>query len=404
MPTGRLNLLLLATFAMGMGQTAVFAVLPMLGRELFADFDGVFSLLGWHYQMPLELLVNLLIATSSLSYFLITPFWGRRSDRIGRKPVIVIGLFGYCLGMLLFNVVVHLGQAMILAGWWLLGTLLLSRVLHSLVMSATFPASMAFMADCTDASTRTRGVSRLTAANGIGIMVGPALAWFASYSFLAPLYLQAAITFVVAVIIYFYLPKSRQPNLGLTVKKLSFFDSRFRIYIGLGLSMFVMLAMVQQTLGFYFQDRLALDPIEAAQHFSFGMMCSSGAMLVAQLFIVQRWRGSPQSLLMLGLPLAATGYLMLVFADDFILLAVAMAVFGLGMGLAAPGYNASASLAVESHEQGALAGLLSAAPGLGYVIGPLLGGWLYSVDVTYPYWCAGLVVALLSLACIRLAE
>ncbi|CAH0990543.1 Tetracycline resistance protein, class B [Sinobacterium norvegicum] len=395
MPSGRLNLLLLATFAMGMGQTVVFAIIPMLGRELFAAEHWQITFGAWQYNPPPELLVNTLIATSSLTYFLVTPFWGRRSDVIGRKKVILIGLLGYSFGMLLFNAVVHMAYAAILSGWLMLAVLLLSRAAHSLVMSGTFPASMAYMADCTTPATRTRGVSRLSAANGIGIMVGPALAWFATISFLAPLYIQAVITASVALVIALYLPQSPQPNLGRKTSKLQFSDPRFAIYLFLGLSMFTMMGMVQQTLGYYFQDRLGLTSVEAAKYFSIGMMCSSGAMLVAQLIVVQRWRGRPQGLLMLGLPVAAIGYLMLVFSVDFQLLAVAMAVFGFGMGLAAPGYNASATLTVEAHEQGALAGLLSAAPGLGYVVGPLLGGWLYSVDVTFPYWAAAIVVVIL---------
>jgi MFS family permease len=395
MPSGRLNLLLLATFAMGMGQTVVFAIIPMLGRELFQGHSWLISIGAWQYAPPTELLVNTLIATSSLTYFLITPFWGRRSDLVGRKKVILIGLLGYTFGMLLFNAVVHLAYAAMISGWLMLVVLLCSRVVHSLVMSGTFPASMAYMADCTTPATRTRGISRLSAANGIGIMVGPALAWFATISFLAPLYIQAVITASVALVIALYLPKSPQPNLGRNTKKLKFSDPRFAIYLFLGLSMFTMMGMVQQTLGYYFQDQLSLTNVEAAKYFSIGMMCSSAAMLVAQLVVVQRWRGRPQGLLMLGLPVAACGYLMLVFSVEFQLLALAMAIFGFGMGLAAPGYNASATLTVEAHEQGALAGLLSAAPGLGYVVGPLLGGWLYSVNITFPYWTAAVVVAML---------
>jgi MFS family permease len=118
-------------------------------------------------------------------------------------------------------------------------------------------------------------------------------------------------------------------------------------------------------------------------------------MLFSQLVLVQRMGFSPQTLLRIGLPLAGLAFAGLAVAASFAWLVTAMTLFGLGMGLAAPGYAAGATLRVEAHEQGSIAGLISAAPGLGFVMGPLLGAWLYAIGPSFPYWAAACVYAVL---------
>ena len=72
------------------------------------------------------------------------------------------------------------------------------------------------------------------------------------------------------------------------------------------------------------------------------------------------------------------------------------AVFGFGMGLAGPGYAGGTTLRVGPQEQGSIAGLVAAAPGLGFVIGPLLGAWLYAASPHWPYLAAAVVYLLLA--------
>ena len=92
------------------------------------------------------------------------------------------------------------------------------------------------------------------------------------------------------------------------------------------------------------------------------------------------------------------GYLIIANADNLPMLLSAMAFFGLGMGMAGPGYTVSATLAVDSHEQGALAGLLGSAAGMGFVVGPIVGGFLYRLGHTLPFWCAAGVLTLVTLS------
>lgn len=386
--------LLLSMMAVGMGQTVVFAVIPMLGREL-ALHEIVINLPWGGQWMPRELAITSLSAMTALVFSLVAPAWGRLSDRVGRKPVLLAGMLGYTVGTLLFNSAAYAGLSGMLSGTLLYAALLVTRLMHATVMSAASPAASAYMADITSISTRIRGLSHITSANQIGAMTGPALAYFAVLSFLAPLFVQAAICLLCAVLIWLYLPEPPRHVAPLTAtktKKLGFLDPRYSLFLLGGLIAFSCMGMVQQTLGFYFQDQLHLSGLEASRQFSYAMMLSSACMIAAQVLIVQRVALTPFALMRIGLPLCCAGYGMLAFADTQWLLFTGMALFGIGIGLSGSGYSAGATINVDGHQQGALAGLLGSTAGVGFVIGPLAGGMLYRIDHSLPYLAAALLM------------
>jgi predicted MFS family arabinose efflux permease len=165
----------------------------------------------------------------------------------------------------------------------------------------------------------------------------------------------------------------------------------------IGVLMFMGMALVQQTMGFRFQDVLGLSAAETAQTFGVAMMLTAACSLISQGVIVQRLSLPPFTLLRLAMPLMIVAFSLMALVESQLWLTVAMMIMGLGMGLAGPGFMAGASLAVSPEEQGAVAGVAGSCPPLGFTIGPLVGGVMYQFEPALPYAFAAGVYLLLVL-------
>lgn len=366
---------------MGMGFSVLFPVLAPLGRELGLQ----------------EIQITSIIAISSLTVFLSTPRWGRLSDRWGRKRVMLLGIFGFAIGTAVFNSILGLGLTGMLMGIPLFISLIVARVMHAGIMSAGMPAATAYMADITDISVRTKGMGAAGAANNIGSIIGPALAGLAVISLLTPLWVVAAMALVNGLFVWKFLPESpHDPGLHRPARRLRYTDPRILPFIVVGVSMFTGFALVQQTMGFRFQDVLGLSAGETAQTFGIAMMCSAAASLFAQMVVVQRLEVRPFTLLKLALPLLIVAFSLMALVQSQLLLTLAMSILGFGMGLAGPGFMSGASLAVAPEEQGAVAGVAGSCGPLGFTIGPIIGGVMYQYNPAIPYaFAAGMYLILL---------
>ncbi len=367
------SILLVAIATMAMGQTLVFALLPLLGRAVGLR----------------ELQIGIIITASSAVYAVATRIWGRRSDHLGRKRVILIGLAGYTGGTLLFTSLFWMGLEDWLRGLFLWLALITARCLQSTVMAGTMPASNAYVSDITTAQTRASGIAKLGAANSTGTIIGPAIGGLlAGISLLAPLYFAAFMTALSVLLVWFFLPES--PRAAHTKeqaggKPLAYGDVRYRHFLLIASVMFIAFSVVQQTLGFYFQDTLGLDSQAAARRLGFALMFSAALALLAQGLLVQRLRWPAWRLILSGLAALMAGSLLLTIGKESLLLFIGVGCCGLGVGLCYPGCVSAASLSVGTEEQGSLAGLTTALPALGSIIGPVLGTGLYELAPRLAY-------------------
>ncbi len=351
----------------------LFAVLAPLGREI--DLS--------------ELQIGAIISASSITFFLFSNLWGRASDRYGRRRVMLVGLLGYTLGSILFASAFYAGMVGLLAPSAAFVALTLTRMAQSSVMSATPPAATAMIADITTPETRTRGMGIIGAAQNVGAIAGPAVGGLiAIVSLLAPIWFAALLTFIAALLVSWLLVEPTFQRPSADAERLRFLDPRILPFVIMGVTLFVGFAVVQQTLAFRMQDLLALSGAETARTFGFAMMFSAAASLLVQVFIVQRLTLAPITLLRLAMPSLMLSFGLIATATSEIGFICAMTVLGFGLGLAGPGFVAGASVAVGNHEQGAVAGVTSSCPPLGFTIGPLLGTYLYQIDGQLPYLVA----------------
>ncbi len=371
--------LLVSLVSVGMGFTVLFPVLAPAGREMGLSEFQITSIIG----------------ASSLTIFLTSPIWGRISDIWGRKRVLLVGLFGFTIGTVLFNSVLYSGLSGALTGWTLFTALVAARMTHAAMMSATMPAANAYMADITDASNRTKGMGAAGAANNFGSILGPAVAGLAVFSLLLPLWVMAVVALVNGFFVWRVLPEPPRQGAPVRNPRMKYTDRRILPYLIVGVLMFSGTALVQQTMGFRIQDTLGLSAGETARTFGFAMMASAACSLIAQAVIVQRLTLPPFTLLRLAMPLLIAAFTIMAIANSQLWLFIAMSVLGFGMGLAGPAFSAGASLAVSPREQGAVAGVAGSCGPLGFAIGPLVGGALYQMYPALPYaFAAAIYIAL----------
>ncbi|MEM7077751.1 MAG: MFS transporter [Pseudomonadota bacterium] len=375
------GLLLTSVAISSMGFMSLFPILAPLGRELdLSEFE-----------------ITSVIGMSSLTIFLLTPFWGRLSDIWGRRRVMMIGFFGFSLGTLVFIQVVQLGLDGVLVGVQLYLALILARVFVAAIMSASMPSTTAYMADITSSQERTRGMGAVGAASNVGTILGPALAVFTFLSLLAPLWIVSVAAFANGLLAWALLPESRSATPSGDTQRMPYTDPRIAPFIIVGVLVFIGNALVQQTVGFRFQDTLQLSAQATAETVGIAMILSAVAALGGQYFVVQRMGLAPLTLLKIAIPVLAFAFVMMAVFESRGWLMFAMMLQGFGMGLAAPGFTAGASLAVSAREQGAVAGVIASCGPLGATLGPLLGGALYELTPVLPYaFAAAMFVCLIA--------
>lgn len=365
--------LLLAAGAMGFAQTVLFAILAPLGREV-----GL-----------VEVQIGAIISCSSLTIFLISPLWGRASDTWGRRKILLIGLFGYSIGTVMFAGVFQIALLGYLVPVTALILLIVTRVANATVMAAVAPAANAYMADITSVKDRIKGMGAIGAAGNIGSILGPAVGGLlASISLLMPLYFSVFLTLAAAVLTLFCLPELPKPTVIKKQARLKYTDPRIFPLLVAGVLLFMGFAIVQQTIAFRFQDELGLTGIETAKIVGISLMFSAAAALFVQLLVIPRMSVRPFVLLRISMPIMMVSFAIMALAQTQNMYILSMCILGLGLGLAGPGFMAGASVAVSSEEQGAVAGVAGSCPPLGFTVGPLLGTYLYSIDGALPYWFA----------------
>ncbi len=375
-----LSSLMLIILFVSMGQSVYWQTMPIIGREFsFTEIE-----------------INTLVSISAAMFIVFTPFWGKLSDRIGRKKVLLIGLSGYVLSNIVFLYSASLGLLGVFTGFSLLMILLISRVINSAIGAASRPASGAYVADVTSEEERSSGMGKFGAANNIGTILGPVLVGslvglnifniqIEQFGLLTPLIVMSMIMALAALFVYFYLPDNRINSDEKIQDTNIVLDFNLKLLISIGVIVFTAFAIVQSVTAFYIQDRFGYDLGQTAQTTALLLGTMALMSIVSQLTIVQKYKGGPLNLIRFSVPLFILSSVLIIFSPNFLFIYIGMAAMGLGMGLASPGYTSAASLNADKDNQGAAVGLAMVAPGIGFALGPFLSGILYSYSMNMPF-------------------
>jgi len=181
-------------------------------------------------------------------------------------------------------------------------------------------------------------------------------------------------------------------------RRLKWHDQRIRDWIIAGVTAGHAQAATLTCVGFFVIDRLGLQPHGSEASIAIVMMAGAVATLGAQWGLIPRLGLDPRSLILWGALIAAAGLLGTMLSRDLYGITTGFAVASLGFGFTRPGFTAGASLAVPLAEQGAVAGVITSANGISYVLAPALGISLYGWNHDLPF--AAFALLLLGLAVI----
>jgi MFS family permease len=378
-------ILLLGLVTYGIGQSILYVVFPPLVEEIgltLSQFGLIFSI------------SNLMLAVAAV-------YWGRMSDRVGRKPLLLLGLFGYALGTTIVALSLEWGLRGSPTPWVLFGVIVLARLIYAGLASAINPTATAYFADTTTRAQRSRGMALLGMSSGIGTMLGPVIGGSLAFiSVIFPMYVAIALSLLAIVLIAVMLkePEKIPVPEHEQGKKLKWYDSRILPFLIMFFCLWTFFTLNQITVAFYLDKVIGIEgSANIAQATATALFCMAIWAVLMQAVFIQKLEVGPRIMLRIGPPVFALGMLALLMANGMILVCVAFSLFGISMALGNAGIAGGASLSVEPHEQGAIGGLLSAAPILGMVVGPMLGPTLFDkLGPTVPVTVGMVAFALLS--------
>lgn len=342
-----------------------------------------------------SLQTGLLMSAYSLMQFIFSPVWGKLSDKFGRRPILLICLFGEIFSYLLF------AQARNLE-------LLFIARLFSGFFGASISTASAYISDITPPNERSKGMALIGAAFGLGFLFGPAMGggltiWaehlstdsFFRTSFSS--YWVAALCLITFIYAYFNL-KETLHNRNQNPEKKSRLKEIIKYYrtpiVGYLILVFflasVAMSTMEATMVLFMQAKFNWGLKEV----SFGFAYIGLMIVFTQGFLVRRLipKIGEKQVLRMGLVFMTFGLLSIVFAEHIWVIAVSQTLLALGIGFINPSTLGSISLLVNANEQGAALGTTQSMSSLGRIIGPAMGGALFGqISITSPYWAAGLM-------------
>lgn len=387
------------------------------------------DLLGFGIVLPLlpfyaqefaasAVMIGLLYSVYSFMQLIFSPIWGSWSDRIGRRPIMLLSTFGAVIAYILFGLAESLSL------------LFFSRIVAG-TMGGNISTAQAYIADVTDSENRARGMGLIGAAFGIGFVIGPALAtalihpafhefvanrgfvqfagWMSDNRFALPGFFAAFLSFCSFLMVLFKLPETVDTTKKREVvyRRPSVFTPKFwrllseqkgksaRGYLIPLIIGFFLLSFGESSLYSAFplfaEAQLGMTAEEVGiQFFYIGIIA-----VIVQGFLIKPLTNvfAEEKLFMVGNILMVIGLGLIPLAQSTLTLALFLGLMALGKSLNTPTITSLISKEADEDNVGAIMGASQGLSGLGRMIGPTWGGALFSVYFGLPFAATALIVA-----------
>jgi len=362
-------------------------VLPFLAQEARDTFHTT------------ELTGTLLGAIYSLMQFLFVPVWGRVSDRVGRRPVLVWSVLATAIGMSFLGLGLMFAQSV---AW-----LFVARAASG-IATANLGTASAYIADVTRPDERSRGMGMIGMAFGFGFIFGPALGGalsgipIAGRTGVVPCFIAAALSLANLAWVYFKLQESLPPErrstqkrslapLNVAAAREAFARPGIALAVLVNFVLILSFTVLDQTFRFFTEDRFGMTALETGLVLCFiGVVaaCVQGGLIRP---LAKRF--DEAQLIRAGTAIQAVAFAGLAAAPSFgrFALYVAGGLLALGNGLTQPSVSAYVSKRADPKAQGGTLGTNQSAASLARVFGPAFGGWLYGTLGSRSPYVAGAV-------------
>ena len=353
-----------------------------------------------------ETTVGVLLAIYSAMQFVFAPILGKLSDRVGRRPVLLVSLIGTSIGFLIMGFAPSMPVGFALLGMgptlvWLFA----ARIIDG-ISGGNISTAQAYIADVTPPEERSKGMGLIGAAFGLGFVFGPMIGGVLSYiSPGAPFFFASAMAAANATALYFFLPESLSHehrtdarHRGGIVQVLKESGS-WQLGAVLATYFFatVSFAMMTATFALFAAHRFKFDAWHSG--FLFGYVGVIGAVIQGGLLgrLVKMFGDKP--LAVIGTALFTVSVFCLPLCNNVTALVIASTGIAMGNSLMTPTLNGLASKSVSASLQGRVLGVVASVASLARIIGPVLGGTLLGLDSDSsahygrtPYWTSSVIM------------
>jgi len=336
--------------------------------------------------------IGLMVAAFSISQLIFSPIAGRLSDRLGRKPIIFIGMLLFALSEWMFGAANYVS------------ILFIARALGGIGAALIMPAVIAYAADITSKEERAQGIGFINAAITTGFIIGPGIGGLiAEFGIRAPFYAAAVAGIISALITLIFLPgkpkttAASEENSILTSKenlpllKQLALSTKEPYFISL-IIIFIMsfgLANYETVFTLYVDQKFGFSTKDIAYIITFGSI--AGAVIQATIFGKLLNRFGEFKVITTCLFFSALFIVLTLFVHKYFLIFTVTFLVFLSMDILRPALGTLMSK-MTVNQQGYVAGLNSAYTSLGNILGPIVAGILFDINIDLPYWLAGLVL------------
>ena len=369
-------------FTVGLGQSFVFVLVPPLARDLGLS----------------EIQTSSIFAISAFAWAMTSAFWGRTSDKYGRRNIAVLGLVGYSISLIALITPLFLVERNILDLAYLFPALVLGRLLNGLVGSASRPASFAYIADTSSKEKRTVKFARLEASFLVGTVVGPLIGGFL---FLitneTPFYVFSFLALIAAFGIYKEVNNTSIKKDDVKNKiKIKWYSKTILPFLAYAAVLSLCQASLIQSIGFYITDLFReFDDLPTLISMTFALLSIST--IVSQYLFTDTFPMKNFNLLLFGTLLLVFSYSTMAFFQSISVYYLSIIILGFGFGMTRPALASSLSLAQSPENQGSAAGYLGSVIPIGHMTTPFIAMPIYAINPSYLYYfssilCIGLIL------------